>query len=126
MSLPLPLLSLYYNFDIAEQASFGIGGRIYSWLVVSVISPSAYFEFRPVEKIALKGSLAYGGLILATLMGLPMPIISPEISVSYKISERLRIQAGCSGLFYANGFEIDKTFFIVPFAGIAWSLTKPR
>jgi hypothetical protein len=110
----LPEVDLYYQFDLS-LVKLGIGVRLITFIVESVIMPDIFIELH-LDPIILRASLAGGaalffGLYSETVTG---PIIVPDVNVMFKLAEFFRVGGGIC--FIADFNDLD-TFIFIPYVG---------
>lgn len=98
-TLPFPSAGLYYTLD-AGPVTIGLGARMYSLILVSLVWPNALVEF-DVGPVVLAGQIGGGmftmfGLATMTEFG---KVFIPDLSAWFKIGNTFRVGVGAMGLF---------------------------
>jgi len=108
----VPDVELYYQFGTGSLRG-GVGARVYTLIIESVIYPSAFLELdlNPIVINANVGGGAYAFFGILPLNAGAAQLFLPDLNVAVKLTDWFRLGAGVFGLFIP-----DLQGEVVPFA----------
>lgn len=97
--IPLPEAGLYYQFR-AGPVKLGVGVRVFTFILVSVLWPNAIAEvdFGPVTLMGQLGGGWFGAFGVIPFTSATGNVLFPELSLWYRFGESFRLGIGAIGL----------------------------